>query len=241
LAHDGKSARAEIPRPAGESAGLRNDAAGKSGANFLKLRRGLASLRKVGELGLQYVVMRKQIAASVVILLASLVGIPLAVAQGKDAPAKDAAPDVPDSIQAPVGEEVVLYTHATGSQIYTCQAAADGNFGWTLKAPEAELHDRKEKVIGQHSVGPTWKLKDGSEVTGKAVAKVDALDAESIPWLLVHVVGHAGSGLLSNVTTIQRVHTRGGQAPAQGCDAAHRDAETKSSYTADYYFYAPAK
>jgi hypothetical protein len=148
---------------------------------------------------------------------------------------------VPDSIQAPAGEEVVLLAHATGSQIYTCQAAADGKFSWTLKAPEADLHDRKDKVIGQHSAGPTWKLKDGSEVTGKAAAKIDALDPGSIPWLLVKAVGHAGNGLLTNVTTIQRVRTHGGQPPAEGCDAAHRDAETKSSYTADYYFYAPAK
>jgi hypothetical protein len=165
----------------------------------------------------------------------------LSNAQTKDAPQKEAAPDVPDAIQAPSGEEVVLYTHATGSQIYICQAAPDGKFSWTLKAPDAELHDRKDKVIGQHSAGPSWKLKDGSEVTGKAAAKVDALDPGSVPWLLVKVVSHSGNGLLSNVTTIQRVHTHGGQPPADGCDAAHRDGETKSSYTADYYFYAPAK
>jgi hypothetical protein len=162
-------------------------------------------------------------------------------AQTKDAPVKEERPDVPDSIQAPGGEEVVLLAHATGSQIYTCQAAADAKFSWTLKAPEADLHDRKDKVIGTHFAGPTWKLKDGSEVTGKAAAKVDGLDSGSIPWLLVKVVGHTGNGALSNVTTIQRVRTHGGQPPAEGCDAAHRDAETKSSYSADYYFYAPAK
>lgn len=165
-----------------------------------------------------------------------------ATAQSAQAPApKDAPPDVPDSIQAPAGQEVVLYTHASGSQIYTCQAGADGKFSWTLKAPEAELRDRKDKIIGQHSAGPSWKLKDGSEVTGKAVAHVDSLDAESIPWLLVNVVSHAGNGLLSSVTTIQRVHTHGGKPPAEGCDAQHVNAETKSSYSADYYFYAPAK
>jgi hypothetical protein len=169
-----------------------------------------------------------------------MIGVSLASAQTKDSSMKEAAPDVPDSIQVPAGEEVVLYAHATGSQIYTCQAAADGKFSWTLKAPEAELRDRKDKVIGQHSAGPTWKLKDGSEVTGKAVAKVNALDAESIPWLLVHVVSHAGNGQLSSVTTIQRVHTHGGQPPAEGCDESRRDAEAKSSYTADYYFFAPA-
>jgi Protein of unknown function (DUF3455) len=185
-------------------------------------------------------------ATAVVGLSVLMLGASLAFAQAKDSPQKDSPqkespPDVPDAIQAPSGEEVVLYAHATGSQIYTCQAAADGKFSWTLKAPEAELHDRKDKVIGQHSAGPSWKLKDGSEVTGKAAARVDSLDGGSIPWLLVKVVSHSGSGQLASVTTIQRVHTHGGQPPADGCDAAHRDAETKSAYTADYYFYAPAK
>jgi hypothetical protein len=169
----------------------------------------------------------------------------LARAQAKDAPVKtktnEEPPDVPDAIQAPAGEGVVLVAHATGSQIYTCQASADGKLGWMLKAPDAELRDRNDKVIGQHSAGPSWKLKDGSEVTGKAAAKVDALDPGSVPWLLVKVVSHSGSGQLSNVTTVQRVHTHGGQAPAEGCDESHKGAETKSSYTADYYFYAPAK
>lgn len=161
--------------------------------------------------------------------------------QAQSSSQNEPAPDVPDAIQAPAGLEVVVYAHATGSQIYTCQSTPDGKFSWTLKAPDAELHDRKDKVIGQHSAGPSWKLKDGSEVTGKAAAHVDSLDPDSIPWLLVNVVSHAGNGLLSNVTAIQRVRTHGGKAPAEGCDAAHLNTETKSAYTADYYFYAPAK
>jgi hypothetical protein len=181
------------------------------------------------------------VAGAVIGLGVLSIGASLANAQAKNAPAKEVPPDVPDAIQVPAGEEVVLYAHATGAQVYTCQAAADGKFSWTLKAPEAELHDRNDKVIGQHSAGPSWKLKDGSEVTGKAAARVDALDPGSIPWLLVKVVSHAGNGQLGNVTTIQRVHTHGGQPPAEGCDAAHKDAETKSSYSADYYFYAPGK
>jgi hypothetical protein len=185
-------------------------------------------------------------AVAVVGLFILIFGASLANAQAKDAtqkesPQKESPPDVPDAIQAPAGEEVVLLAHATGSQIYTCQATADGKFSWTLKAPEAELHDRNDKVIGSHSAGPSWKLKDGSEVTGKATAHVESLDGQSIPWLLVKVVSHSGNGQLASVTTIQRVHTHGGQPPAEGCDAAHRDAETKTSYSADYYFYAPAK
>lgn len=184
------------------------------------------------------------LASAAIVLTVFVLGNGLANAQGasqKAQPAKESAPDVPDSIQAPAGEEVVLMAHASGSQIYTCQAAPDGKFNWTLKAPEAELRDRNDKVIGQHGAGPSWKLKDGSEVTGKAAAKVDSLDSDSIPWLLVKVVSHSGNGALSNVTTIQRVRTRGGQPPTEGCDASHVNTENKSSYTADYYFYAPAK
>lgn len=188
---------------------------------------------------LQLMLMRRLVPAVAIMMGFFVLGCTLGAAQS--AARNEPAPDVPDAIQAPAGLEVVVYAHATGSQIYACQAVADGKFSWTLKGPDAELRDRKDKVIGHHSAGPTWKLTDGSEVTGKAVAHVDALDAESIPWLLVNVVSHAENGLLSSVTTIQRVHTHGGQPPAEGCDAAHRDAEVKSSYTADYYFYAPAK
>ena len=132
--------------------------------------------------------------------------------------------------------------HASGSQIYVCQAGADSKLAWALKAPDADLHNEQGAVIGRHFAGPTWQLKDGSEVTGKAVAKVDSPDADSIPWLLVNVTGHSGKGVLSPVTTIQRIHTKGGVAPAAAeCNAAKQGAETKSSYTADYYFYASAK
>lgn len=153
----------------------------------------------------------------------------------------ESAPDVPDAIAIPQGVEPVLFVHATGSQIYTCAAGTDGKFSWTLKGPEAELKDRKDKVIGQHSAGPTWKLKDGSEVTGKAVAHVDSLDPDSVPWLLINVVNNSGRGALAKVTTIQRVHTHGGKPGSDVCDESHKDAETKSNYTADYYFFAPAK
>jgi Protein of unknown function (DUF3455) len=184
-------------------------------------------------------------AAAVVGLSILISAVPPAKAQAnaqKDAPANESAPDVPDAIAVPAGLEPVLFVRAKGSQIYTCQAGADGKFSWTLKGPEADLKDRKDKVIGQHTIGPTWKLKDGSEVTGKAVGHVDSLDADSIPWLLVNVESHAGkSGLLNNVTTIQRVHTHGGKPGSDACDESHKDAETKSDYTADYYFFAPAK
>ena len=153
-----------------------------------------------------------------------------------------ARPDVPDKIKAPAGEAVVLEAHATGSQIYVCQAGTDGKLAWTLKAPDAELHDQQGTVIGHHFAGPAWKDNDGSEVTGKAVARIDSPDSDSIPWLLVTATGHSGDGVLSRVTSIQRIHTQGGlPPPATECNAAKQHLEVKSGYTADYYFYAPAK
>jgi hypothetical protein len=182
-------------------------------------------------------------------LTALISSIPHANAQAapqKDAVGQEVAPDVPDAIAVPAGQQVQFVAHAKGSQIYSCKADADGKFAWTLKGPEAELRDRNDKVMGQHfadptSKLPTWKLKDSSEVSGKAAAHVDAIDSGSIPWLLVNVVSHAGKGRLADVTTIQRVHTHGGKPGNDACDESHKDADTKSDYTADYYFFAPAK
>src|SRR5450432_3484963 len=78
---------------------------------------------------------------------------------------QESPPEVPASVQTRPGEEVVLLAHASGSHIYVCRAGTDGKVAWALKAPEADLTDRNGKVIGNHSAGPTWKLKDGSEVS----------------------------------------------------------------------------
>ena len=66
-------------------------------------------------------------------------------------------------------------------------------------------------------------------------------DPQSIPWLLVTAVDHVGEGKMKPVTSIQRLHTKGGKAPAAGCDAAHKSATSRSHYEADYYFYRPGK
>lgn len=148
--------------------------------------------------------------------------------------------DVPDNLKAPAGEELAWQAHATGVQIYVCQAGADQKTTWVFKAPEAKLLDAKGATIGSHFAGPAWKHGDGSEVTGKVAARHDAPEPDSIPWLLLSATGHSGSGLLSRVTSIQRLHTKGGQPPAMGCEASKLGTEIKVPYTADYYFYVPA-
>lgn len=158
-----------------------------------------------------------------------------------------ARPEVPENIKAPDAEKVVLLAHASGFQIYTCQVGGDGKPAWALKGPDARLFDRQGMAIGHHHLSPgppplpTWKHNDGSEVSGKMRARADSPDSDSIPWLLLTATSHSGKGILSDVTTIQRINTNGGQAPsAAGCDEARKGLESKSAYVADYYFYAPA-
>jgi hypothetical protein len=149
-----------------------------------------------------------------------------------------AARQVPQQLQPPTGEQLLLQVHAKGDQIYTCKGDA-AQFSWTLKAPDAQLFDKDGKPFGKHFAGPSWEANDGSRVTGKAVANSPSPDSDSIAWLLVNILIHEGSGILSRATSIQRLNTKGGKAPATGCDASHAGQELRVRYSADYLFYAP--
>jgi hypothetical protein len=150
------------------------------------------------------------------------------------------ARQVPKELQPPGNEQLLLQVHAQGDQIYSCKT--DGaQFVWTLKAPEAQLVDKSGKPFGKHFAGPSWEANDGSRVTGKAVVNAPSPDGDSIPWLLVAVANHSGEGVLAHVTSIQRTNTKGGKAPASGCDAAHAGQEARAPYSADYVFFAPAR
>jgi uncharacterized protein DUF3455 len=148
------------------------------------------------------------------------------------------AQQVPQQIQVPATEKLLLEVHAKGDQVYTCKGDG-GQFTWTLKAPDAQLFEKDGKLFGKHFAGPSWEASDGSRVTGKAVANAPSPDADSIPWLLVNIVSHDGKGVLSSATTIQRLNTKAGKAPATGCDASHVGQEVRVPYSADYLFYAP--
>lgn len=148
------------------------------------------------------------------------------------------AQQVPEQIQAPASEQLLLQVHAKGDQVYTCKGDA-AQAAWALKAPDAQLFDKDGKPFGKHFAGPSWEASDGSRITGKAVANVPSPDADSIPWLLVNIVSRNGRGALWSVSSVQRINTKGGKAPATGCDAAHVGQEVRVAYSADYLFYAP--
>jgi Protein of unknown function (DUF3455) len=160
----------------------------------------------------------------------------LAVA-GSLLPSFATAQHAPQSLQPPANEHLLLQVHAKGNQIYFCNV--DGaQSTWTLRAPEAQLYGKGGKSFGEHFGGPSWRANDGSQVTGKAVANMPSPDTNSIPWLLVTVVGRSGAGVLAGVTSIQRLNTQGGKAPSSGCDAAHVGHELRVRYSADYVFFA---
>jgi hypothetical protein len=104
------------------------------------------------------------------------------------------------------------------------------------------LTDATGKQIVHHFAGPAWKHIDGSEVTGKVVAQQDAPKPDAIPWLLLSAASHTGEGTLARITTIQRIRTEAGLPPsASECNVSANGKESRSAYSADYYFYAPAQ
>lgn len=145
---------------------------------------------------------------------------------------------IPENLKPPANERLVLETHALGDQVYVCQPAG-GGFGWILAGPDAKLYDHSGKQVATHYAGPTWEGTDGSKVKAK-VAQTFAADSQSIPWLRLQAVDHSGDGVMSAISTIQRLHTQGGKAPATGCSAASQGQKARVPYTADYHFYAPA-
>ena len=66
--------------------------------------------------------------------------------------------------------------------------------------------------IGRHYAGPNWDYFDGSGVKGQVVAAAPGATGSDIPWLKLDVVEHRGHGILSSVTAVQRINTKGGVA-----------------------------
>jgi hypothetical protein len=150
------------------------------------------------------------------------------------------APRVPDALGVPATQTLSLETHASGVQIYVCKPGKDdpARYEWVFKAPEAGLFDAAGKKIGRHYAGPTWESVDGSLVVGEVKARDDGPDANAIPWLLLTAKSTSGAGVFGRTTSVQRVRTVGGRAPAAGtCSQAQAGQEAAVSYTATYYFY----
>jgi hypothetical protein len=138
---------------------------------------------------------------------------------------------LPDAIAA-AGETIVLSVHAEGAQVYECKAGADGKSAWAFREPIATLIV-EGKTIGRHYAGPNWEHSDGSAVVGKAIGNAPGTTPSDIPWLKLQVTSSRGSGVLTGVTTVQRINTQGGKLEG-ACDKA--GSFKSAPYSADYVF-----
>lgn len=146
-------------------------------------------------------------------------------------PSAFAADPLPDAIAAP-GESVVLSVHAEGAQVYECKAGTDGKLAWAFREPIATLLS-EGKTVGRHYAGPNWEHTDGSAVAAKAAGNAPGATAADIPWLKLEVTANRGNGVLTPVTTVQRINTHGGKLDG-ACDKA---GEFRSvPYSAEYVF-----
>ena len=145
--------------------------------------------------------------------------------------AGNAQAQMPAAIEAP-GQTVVATFHAEGAQVYECKAGADGKLAWAFREPIATLL-ADGKTVGRHYAGPSWENADGSAVVGKAAGNAPGATASDIPWLKLQVTSSRGSGVLTGVTTVQRINTQGGKLEG-ACDKA--GSFKSAPYSADYVF-----
>ena len=157
---------------------------------------------------------------------------PCAVIALLTVPPPAASLDVPDAIAAP-GEVLVATTHAVGAQVYECQYDSFGNLAWQFREPIATLFIAG-RTVGRHYAGPSWEMTDGSAVKAKVAGRAPAASPGDIPLLKLVVAAQRGEGQLTDVTTIQRVNTKGGVAEGM-CDSV--GAFLSVPYAADYAFY----
>lgn len=151
--------------------------------------------------------------------------------------ASECPPNTPPALAPAADQALAFVLDAQGVQRYQCVQSTTG-FAWTFVAPDADLFSpHPHQAVIHHFAGPTWLYKDSSSVLAARTAGA-TVDPTAIPWLLLNVTSHGGAeGRLSDVTSIQRLQTTGGNAPATGCDADHIGAESDVLYTARYFFY----
>jgi hypothetical protein len=160
----------------------------------------------------------------------TLVTLPLAAAMLTGG-AGPAVAQMPAAIAAP-GESAVATFYATGAQVYECKAGADGKLAWAFREPIATLL-LDGRTVGRHYAGPTWEHIDGSAVVARAAGNAPGKTAADIPWLKLEVTAHRGSGILTPVSTVQRINSVGGVLTG-ACEKA--GAFHSAPYTTDYVF-----
>jgi hypothetical protein len=148
-----------------------------------------------------------------------------------------ASETAPEAIAVRDGARIAT-VHAEGAQIYVCKVKPEEPpsqlraLTWQFREPIAALSSNGMS-IGRHYAGPNWDYFDGSGVKGQVVATAPGATENDIPWLKLDVVEHRGHGILSSVTAVQRINTKGGVALG-ACETA--GSSLIVPYSADYVF-----
>jgi hypothetical protein len=146
---------------------------------------------------------------------------------------------VPTALEPEGAQRLTERVAARGVQIYECRALPNAaGAQWAFVAPEAELLDARGAVTGKHYAGPHWEALDGSKIIGAVKARSDAPQAGAIPWLLLSAKSVGGPGRYAGVTSVQRIHTVGGLAPAKPCNGGTLGATERVPYSADYLLFS---
>jgi hypothetical protein len=133
---------------------------------------------------------------------------------------------------AAADELLVATLHAEGAQVYECKSDATGTLVWQFREPIATLV-QNGRTVGRHYAGPSWELDDGSAVVAKVTARAPGRTAQDIPILWLEVLSHRGQGRLFEVTSVERINTKGGVANGP-CGTAGELLSVP--YSADYAF-----
>lgn len=150
-------------------------------------------------------------------------------------------PPVPASLM-PSGEREVERFATRGVRTYECRAKPGdaASAAWVYTGADSELLDAQGKTVGRHTYPPpVWEFSDGSKIAGGEVrARVDAPVANSDPWILANARSTGADGRFSKVTSLQRVNTVGGVAPALKCDTGSLGSKQRVPFSADFVFFA---
>jgi hypothetical protein len=132
----------------------------------------------------------------------------------------------------------IATVHTQSTQTYVCKQKSEESPSqphamiWEFREPLATLSSNGMS-LGRHYAGPNWDYFDGSGVKGKIVASAPGATETDIPWLKLDVVEHRGRCILSNVTAVQRINTKGGAASGS---CAIAGSLLIVPYSADYVF-----
>jgi len=141
------------------------------------------------------------------------------------------------ALRVSLDEEPAFVLSGNGVQVYQCRLglSVPDSYVWSFVAPDATLYEGSRTAARLATPNLVESTSDRSSVSG-FVRSMQPAGGNNLPWTTMRApLGDTGQ--FAGVTSIQRVNTNGGMAPATGCNADNVGNEARVAYNADYYFY----